>query len=64
MKYTPPVLSSIMRDVVNLSAVNPAKWANTYELYGWTPQMVADAVEAERLFREGAPTVEVGDAEE
>lgn len=46
-----PDLSNIMRDIINLDAVNPHHWSRTYELYSITPEQVSEAVETERKNR-------------
>lgn len=40
-------LPDMMRDLVRPEAVNPSAWSRTFELYGWTPDMVQSARDAE-----------------
>jgi len=57
-----PALPAMMRQLVKPEVVNQYHWAKTFEAYGWTPEMIADArdAEIERRLRE---CVEVGDVE-
>ena len=40
-------LPEMMRQLVRHEAVMPDKWAENFALYGWTPEMIEEARDAE-----------------